>query len=879
MPGGVVLGMLSEIESVQDQLVGREEALAELAHGLETAAGAVVVGPAGIGKTALIRAAAANPAFHPVTIRGSRISGKTPFGALAWVISEMSEGIASRPEQLLQELGSLLKQRAGGKRLLLLLDNVEYLDDWTAMAVSQLIRRSGASVLATAEHFSESAPDMLALWTEGLLHRVDLGPLPLEQTRELMQKLLGGPVSTMAAQSMQRHSGGNPQIVTLHTRGQADEGSLARQDGVWVLAKPLVFSGQVSEVITARLKRLPPDERSLVQLLALSSDLPLTAVLKLFPAETVDSLEEAGVVEVSDQGVRLASRGTAAAIAAAIAPGRSRELWEEVSALVDPTALSPSAVIRFARWTLACQGTLDPETARRAARLSSASDDPESALRFIRAVPGNQRTPAMLLAEVEALKESGDHHAALGALGRLPSSPPPGDPETWVALMLQKAALLRLLPGHDSPAEVLDTIAAEIRGLPANEAPHTWEARVLLMRSTLAIDGGHPGEVPEGLGALAADRSLDPPLRLQAIALQAQFLALSGNAAEVLTLLQSFKDGFQGTLGANTLDSVHLRMYQALVAAGEHLQAEQLVTELVDGANRRAFRGSAGDVATGLVHALGGRLDSALAALTSAAGQIQLQDPFDVLPLVQALSAHVLAVRGDLGEAGRAVASVPDYRYRPQELVRLLTRALETETRLAGDPEKLCGELRSMALRCLETGMVPVALHCLAAATRHGDPAAARELAAAAAAATGRWARALHCFGAGHEQASPALLLEAAVGAVLLGNEQLCNSAAQAALQLLRGRTDSGSRALARNALKLEHDSFRKLREANGIQARMAALTPFEADLARRAAGTATRREISEDLHLSPRTIDWHLGKIFDKLHVSGRSELGEVLR
>ncbi|WAP51180.1 hypothetical protein OL239_15050 [Arthrobacter sp. ATA002] len=616
---------------MQDQLVGRDEALAELVYGLEAAAGAVVAGPAGIGKTALVRAAAADPAYHAVTVRGSRVSGQTPFGALAWMISDLPEGAAARPERLLQELGSLLEERAGGKQVLLLLDNVEFLDDWTALAVSQLIRRSDVRVLATAVNFSESSPDILALWTEGLLHRVDLGPLTMEQTRRLMQKILGGPVSTMAVQSIQRHSGGVPQLVTLLTRDQAGVGSLVRLDGAWALAKPLVFSGQVAEVITARLQKLPPDERSLIQLLALSGDLPLSVVLKLFPADTMDSLEEARMVEVSGQGVRLSGRSTDAAIAAAIAPGRSRELWEEISALVNPSLLSPWATLRFARWTLACQGTLDPETALLAAGLASASDDPLSALLFIRAVPEDHRSPAMLLAEVRALKESGDCSGALRALGALPPSPYPEDPETWVELMLQKAALLQVLPGHGDAAEVLDLITPEIPALGGNAARHTREARVLLMRSALAIDSGRPGDVPDGLGAVAVDRTLGPPVRLQALVLQAQVLALSGHGEELLSLLQPFKDGFQGTQGANTLDAVHIRMFLALVAAGEHRLAEQLVVELVDGSNRRAFRGSTGDVAIGVVHALCGRTDSALELLTSAAGQIRLQDPLDVL--------------------------------------------------------------------------------------------------------------------------------------------------------------------------------------------------------------------------------------------------------
>ena len=871
--------MLSKTKAVQSRLVGREDALAELVNSLASGSGAVVVGPAGIGKTALIRAAAADPAFHVVNIRGSSVSGKTPFGALAWLISELSENAASRPEQLLRELETHMAERAGGKRVLLLLDKVEYLDDWTGMAVAQLVRRSGAGVLATAEAFSESAPDLLALWTEGLLHRVDLGILEMEQTRELMQNILGGRVSSIAAQSMQRHSGGYPQLVSLLTQEQADEGCLVPHDGIWGLAKPLVFSGRVAELITARLRRLPPVERSLVQLLALSSELPMSIVLKLFPAETVDALEEARVLELSDQGIRLASRGTASAIAAAIPPGRSRELWEAVSALVDPAKLAPSAAIRFARWTLACQGGLAAETALRAARLSTASDDPESALEFIRAVPAELRSPAMLLEEVLALEESGNYPAALGIVERLPAAPDPDQPEPWMELMLQKAFLLQIMPHCGEAGDVLDRISAAVETVRGDASRAAWRARIVLKRSSLAIDRGQPGLVPAELAALVSDRSLNPASRLQAIVLQAQFLALTGNGEELLTLVQPFREEFRGSYGTNSLDAVHIRMFEALAAAGEHTLAEQLAANLADGANRRAFRGSAGDVANGLIHALAGRQDSALAALSSAVSQIRLQDPYDVLPLVQILSAHVLALRGDEEAAEREAAAAGEFKFRPQELMSLIAHALWLEAQWAGDRPRLCAELRSLARSSLERGMVPITLHCLAAATRYGDPAAARELAAAAARATGRWARALYCFGAGHEQENAALLLECAETAGQLGNELLCNSAAQAALRLLDGRTDDDSRTRARNALTLEHNSFRKLRLANTVSECMKGLTPFEGDLARRAAGAATRKEMSEDLHLSPRTIDWHLGKIFDKLHVSGRTELREVLR
>ena len=55
-------------------------------------------------------------------------------------------------------------------------------------------------------------------------------------------------------------------------------------------------------------------------------------------------------------------------------------------------------------------------------------------------------------------------------------------------------------------------------------------------------------------------------------------------------------------------------------------------------------------------------------------------------------------------------------------------------------------------------------------------------------------------------------------------------------------------------------------------------LTPQEVQVARLAAGGQTNPEIGGQLFLSPRTVEWHLGKVFGKLGVSSRKELRAAL-
>lgn len=132
-----------------------------------------MLGPDGVGKSTLARVTTEHFAGqHPDTlirwVTGTPTERAVPFGAFSHLVQIADIG---KPAALLRAARASL----GGDDLLLIVDDAQHLDVLSATLVYQLARDGATRLIVTAR--ADSSPDAIAaLWSDGLLDRIDIEP-------------------------------------------------------------------------------------------------------------------------------------------------------------------------------------------------------------------------------------------------------------------------------------------------------------------------------------------------------------------------------------------------------------------------------------------------------------------------------------------------------------------------------------------------------------------------------------------------------------------------------------------------------------------------------------------------------------------------------
>jgi len=900
--------------------VGRDALCDEAWRHLAARGVVVLEGPAGIGKTTVWRALverATTAGWRVVSCAPAEPEAGLPLAALAEVLAPLAAGVDALPPPqrraarmvLLagdeQEGGaderavaaatrSLLDGAvAGGTPVLLAVDDAGWADPPSERALAYAVRRLAGrlAVLVTVRDGGARVLDLDRLPVEAA--RMAVGPLGVGALHHILRARGGARLSRPLLSRIAQQSGGNP----LHAIALAR--AVSRLPRLPSPGEDLPVASSMQQLIADGLATLPAATRQAVRLAALLT-VPLVddLVAAGVAAEDFDAAEEAGLLAVDRDTVTFAHPVYATAVRAGIPPGVRRRLHQrlagvvadrderarqlahgttapdegvaaELAAAADRHArrgAHEAAAALYLRSAALTPRPAGPDAARRslaAARCHFASGDYAAASAITETLgrdgPGELRSEALLLAAVVAWSadDSGFDTAAALASRALalaePGSPLAGRIHAHLGLFVDRPraaadharAAIALLAADDDRA----LRAAALMQLVLHEVRAGGPLRHDLLDEAIALESGEPswlsGTVPPVLWKAtddhgrARDRLMwmldraaahgDEPHQHELLCHLAETEILAGRFADAAGYVSAARDlGEQLGTGlvsegwlAGLLAAHEGRLADAAVVAESGLRR---AGELDDAWQRRIHLQLAGFVALS-----GGRMAQAAAAYRDLAATVDALDLVE--PLAQRFEpdwVEACVATGDLATAQR-----------------VLDRLAERHRRLPR-PWTALGLARGRALVDAAAGRDPAAALAALDAARRGLPPDVLPL---------DRARCLLVAGVVHRRARR-------------------RRAAREALT----RAADEFEAIGAGAFAARARAERDRAGGSPMPAAASHLTPTEERVARLAAAGLTNRVIADRLFISPKTVEANLARVYRKLGIGTRAELGAAM-
>ena len=186
------------------------------------ARGVALLGNEGVGKTTLAAAAAQRLGRgDPLWVTGTLAQSSVPFGAFGPLLEVQDAG---KPAALIASAADSVLAQADSRPIIV--DNARLLDPLSASLVYHLAQVGSAPLIVTVRSVLRVPQVVSALWTDGLLDRLEVIPLNADETATVVAAVGG---SEPAA--LYRRSAGNPLYLRmLLTTGGTEENLAAAID-------------------------------------------------------------------------------------------------------------------------------------------------------------------------------------------------------------------------------------------------------------------------------------------------------------------------------------------------------------------------------------------------------------------------------------------------------------------------------------------------------------------------------------------------------------------------------------------------------------------------------------------------------------------------
>lgn len=868
---------------------GRTEAVAEIVRALSVErSGALLTGPRGIGKTYLAACALKNfrQDSYIIQLRGSASSARMPYGVLNVLMSELDPRFLEHPVLVFSGLLRLLRSRADGKPVYLVIDNASEVDELAAVMATQLARSGEVRLLLICNESRSLPKEFSGLCKDGLLTRIDAMPLTYREVLQWLETCLGARVSPTAVRALRTASGGNPEFLRMLAADLSKSGALANRDGSWVLAADTTGHGRrITDLLAAGIGQIGDDEQRILEILSLAEVLPLETLLRLVDADGVDSLEERGIVEIDDslpRQVRMQSRLLAQVVSDRVPPGRSNQLRQSVVGASEG-AVRPGTEASLAAWTLSCGEELSPTEAIVAARLANQKLDSRLALRLVASVRGHSSLSSAVTEEVRAMMNIGARDRAQNVLNLYhQSSHDEPSLSEWVGLLLAESSVLLTRPeAWEEATANLGKVRTEL--FPSETEPelgpvepHIGELReqlILAEAEASSYAGLYPQMVDDLESFYNPAGSHDPEFRLLVGSWLAEAWALTGRLQDAKDLAaQLLRSCSDLRLSAETAQRIKPRLLNAFVITGNWMEAAELLRADDDIPELAAYLLYPQELPEAVLECMKGNGFKALELLIPAISQLRVKEDEGLLSLACAAAAYACALGGETDQARRYLRESQSRSHRTTRHVSWCRRYFEALCRAEIDGRHHgIGELLQLAEEDRERGAKGHELFCLAAVVRLGGTRVSQRLLETAMECQGPFARLCGLFSRAVIAKDPELLIAAASLAADLQHDRFAFDAAESVLTVSSAPVD---RALVKRAKQLASTCRKRMGLPQGTNDLKQPLTFRELQIAKYAVKGDSNKSIADQLHVSVRTVEGHLYKIFGKLQISERSDL-----
>lgn len=288
-------------------LAGRDTEVAAVRGALARGAGAYLVGNAGVGKSHLVEFIARttpSDAYDVIRARTTAGSAELPLGIFLTQLGTSERFLTP----MFTEIRDRMLEHADGRRILLCVDDIDQLDDASAVLIHQLVAAGEAQLLGTLRTGRMAPGEVLDLAQRGEVLRIEIEPMPPEAARQMADDIVGARLDNDSHTRIWNATHGNALFVREILLSANEQGLIVSSPAGAHLDELPMTAPRLVDTVKSRLAHLSADQHRALLHLAFAEPCGPAELATTADATVLADLEAAGLMETTLDDRRLSLR-------------------------------------------------------------------------------------------------------------------------------------------------------------------------------------------------------------------------------------------------------------------------------------------------------------------------------------------------------------------------------------------------------------------------------------------------------------------------------------------------------------------------------------------------------------------------------------------